>query len=470
MASSYGTDQTIRVVNSKEQTMNSLATVFLLINAVMLLLLPARWAPLPLLVGACYMALGSGIEIGSFHLPIIRILIFAGIVRVMMRGERVSGGMNGLDGLMLVWSGWVLLSSVFHKDPSGAFKFGLGLVYNACGIYFLLRIFYQSFDDVVRLCRVTAVLLVPLAIEMFYENLWVHNVFSLMGGVSDIPAIREGRVRAQGPFAHPIIAGTIGAVCLPLIVPLWHRHRKVAVIGIGACMVMILASSSSGPIMSLIAAVGALLMWHYRYYMRLVRWLTVFGYVLLELVMTAPAYYIMARVDFVGGSSGYHRADLIRSGIDHLSEWWLGGTDYTRHWMVTGVSWSPDHADITNHYLQMGVIGGLPLMLLFIAIMAKGLSLVGRLVRTAELPQQSRFVCWALGASLFAHATTFLSVSYFDQSFVFIYLTLGAISSVWSGTARRKSRSLNGHLIPDRIALRKSNLRVTKEALINSSF
>lgn len=423
----------------------------------MLLILPSRWAPLPLLVGACYVSFGSGIEIGPFHLPIIRILILVGIVRVIMRGERVFGGMNGLDGLMLVWSGWVLLSSVFHNEPAETFKFGLGLVYNACGIYFLLRIFCQSIDDVLRLCRFTAVLLVPLAIEMVYEKLSLFNIFSVLGGVSETPAIREGRVRAQGPFAHPIIAGTIGAVCLPLVVSLWQRHRREAVIGIGACLAIIIASASSGPLMSAIGAVSALLMWRYWYRMRLVRWLTVFGYVVLELVMNAPAYYIMARIDFVGGSSGYHRADLIRSAIEHLPEWWLGGTDYTRHWMVTGVSWSPDHTDITNHYLQMGVTGGIPLMLLFIAIMAKGFSLVGRTLRTAELPQQSRFICWALGASLFAHGMTFLSVSYFDQSFVFIYLTLGAISSVWSGTAREKSRSLNSPPIPDRLAFSKSS-------------
>jgi hypothetical protein len=205
--------------------------------------------------------------------------------------------------------------------------------------------------------------------------------------------------------------------------------------------------------MSLIAAVGALLMWRYWDQMRLVRWLIVFGYIVLELFMNAPAYYIMARIDFVGGSSGFHRADLIKSAIEHLPEWWLGGTDYTRHWMVTGVSWSPDHADITNHYLKMGVTGGVPLMLLFIAVMAKGFSLVGRTMRTAELPQQSRFICWALGASLFAHATTFMSVSYFDQSFVFIYLTLAAISSVWSVTAREKDRTLSSPPIPDRLVL-----------------
>jgi hypothetical protein len=36
---------------------------------------------------------------------------------------------------------------------------------------------------------------------------------------------------------------------------------------------------------------------------------------------------------------------------------------------------------------------------------------------------------WALGASLFAHAVSFMSVSYFDQSFVALYVTLAAIAA-----------------------------------------
>ena len=39
---------------------------------------------------------------------------------------------------------------------------------------------------------------------------------------------------------------------------------------------------------------------------------------------------------------------------------------------------------------------------------------------------------WALGCSLFVHTMTFVSVAYFDQSFVLIYLTLGAIGSLYS--------------------------------------
>lgn len=414
--------------------MNAIGITFLLINIALLMMLPRRWAPLPLMIGACYMTLGQGIEIGPFHFTVIRLLVAAGVIRIILRGERLGEGMNVMDWLMVAWAAWALISSIFHNDPSGALVFRLGLIYNACGIYFLLRVFCQSLEDVIGSCRITVVLLIPLAVEMLYETLTVHNLFSVLGRVPESPVIRlSGRIRAQGPFAHSILAGTVGAVCLPFAIALWRQHRKEAVIGIVACLVMVVAAASSGPIMSAIAAIGALWMWNYRHHMRLVRWLAVFGYIGLDLVMQAPAYYLIGRIDLAGGSTGWHRARLIQSAFQHLHEWWLGGTDYTRHWMPTGVSWSADHTDITNQYIKMGVVGGLPLMILFIIILAKGFAFVGQtLRRSAGLPPKSQFMVWALGASLFAHAVTFISVSYFDQSFLFIYLTLALISSTWS--------------------------------------
>jgi hypothetical protein len=432
--------------------MNGIAVVFILLNTIAFLLLPRRWAAVPLLVGACYMTLGQVIDVGPFSFSIIRMLVLAGVVRIIVRGERLAGGMNSLDRLMLVWAVWVMFSSFFHNDLSGALIFRLGLVYDACGIYFLLRVFCQSLDDVIALCRITAILLVPVAAEMLYEKLTLYNLFSVLGGVPEITVIREGRIRAQGPFAHAILAGTIGAVCLPLVTALWRQHRKEAIIGIGACLIMIFAAASSGPVMSAIAAIGALWMWRYQHRMRLVRWLAVVGYIALDLVMKAPAYYLIARIDLAGGSTGWHRARLIQSAIEFLPEWWLGGTDYTRHWMPTGVSWSADHTDITNHYIKMGIIGGLPLMILFIAVLAKGFSFVGQTLRQLSELSQSRFMVWALGASLFAHATTFIAVSYFDQSFVFLYLTLAAIGSAWSGVT---GYSVNRPQVPDQHALAK---------------
>ena len=386
------------------------------------------------------MTLGQGFDLGPFSFTIIRILLAAGIVRVIVRGERIAGDLNRIDWLMFAFGVWALISSAFHKDPSAALIFRLGFVYNTCGVYFLLRIFCQSIDDVIGLYRMIAILLIPVAAEMLFEKVAAHNLFSVLGGVAESPAIREGRIRAQGPFAHSILAGTVGAVCLPFMIGLWKQNRRTAGAGIVACITIVFASASSGPIMSAMAAIGALFMWYYRHNMRLIKWFAVLGYIALDIVMKAPAYYLMARIDLAGGSAGWHRAYLIEMAFKHLNEWWLAGTDYTLHWMPTGVSWSPDHTDITNYYIKMGVIGGLPLMILLIIIFIRGFSYVGQTLKAADaLPLESRFILWALGSALFAHAVTCIAVSYFDQTFIFLYITLAAIGSVWSWTMTAQS-------------------------------
>jgi hypothetical protein len=346
--------------------------------------------------------------------------------------------MNGLDWFMVLWAAWACVSYSFHSDSATGLVFRLGLVYNACGIYFLLRVFCRSVDDVVTLCRATAVLLVPVAAEMIYEHLAFRNLFAILGSAGETPSVREGRIRAAGPFSHAILAGTVGAVNLPLMIGLWPSHRKAACTGMVACVVMIVASASSGPLLSAIVGVVGLAMWSLRHRMRVVRWLAVTGYVVLDLAMSAPAYYLIGRLDLAGGSTGYHRARLMESAMEHIGEWWLSGTDYTRHWMATGVSWNQNHTDITNHYLYMGVLGGLPLMLLFLGMLATGFAFVGESVAKPDMPPHHRFVVWALGTALFTHAATCISISYFDQSVVFLYLVVAGIGSVAGGYGRRR--------------------------------
>jgi hypothetical protein len=250
-------------------------------------------------------------------------------------------------------------------------------------------------------------------------------------------------VRAQGPFGHSILAGTVGAVCLPLFIAIWRKYRKAAITGLAACLLIIYACASSGPILSALAAISGLVMWHYRQYMRHVRWLAVFGYIGLAVVMKTPPYYLLERLDLVGGSTGWHRAHLIESAINHLKEWWLAGTDFTRHWMPTGVSWSPNHTDITNYYIHVGVWGGIPALLLLIATLTIAFSYVGRILQKQVplYPHESRFMIWALGSSLFAHTVTCIAISYFDQSSLFLYMTLAMIGSAWSGTRVTRSKA-----------------------------
>jgi hypothetical protein len=403
--------------------------IFLCATSIALLVVPRRWAPLPFIMTACHLSITQSIEIGPFNFTAIRILIAVGVVRVIVRGERLVGGLNVLDWWMLAWGGWAVASGLFHENGYDTFINRLGLLYNTLGFYALLRIFCTSIEDVIGLTKATAILLVPVALEMIYEMWGNSSLFYLFEGYARPLYIRHGRVRAVGPFVHPILAGTVGGVCLPLMVGMWKRQRLAASAGIFACLGMVVASASSGPIMSTIAALAGLAMWSQRHRMRTVRWILVAAYFALALAMKAPVYYLIARINFVDGSTGYHRALLIESAIKYLDTWWLAGTDYTRNW-APSPGHTPYHTDITNHFLAIAILGGLPLLLLFIGTLAKAYGLVGtRLKQEIAANGPNQFMLWGLGAALFSHTITFLSVSYFDQSLVFLYVALAAIGS-----------------------------------------
>jgi hypothetical protein len=430
--------------------MNPVVVVFLILNALALLVLPRRWAPLPLIMGACYVTRAQSIELQVFTFTVMQVLIVVGVARVLIRGEWRAPEANGLDFLMLVWGTWLALSVLFHNDVSQQMVKRLGLVFDAWGLYFLFRVFCQSRQEIARLCGVVAVLLAPIAAAMLVEKVTAYNMFSAFGGIPVTPRMRGGELRAQGPFNVSILAGNIGAVTLPLMIGLWRLRRSLSAVGIAACIAMVYACASSGPIVSAVAGIAALMAWRFRFHMRAVRWAAVALYLALDLAMQAPAYYLIARVDLTGSSTGWHRARLIESSLRHLSEWWIVGTDYTRHWMPTGITWSSDHTDITNHYLNMGVFGGLPLMLLFVAVLAKAFGLVGRGLRAASAKDAvtagdtgHQFLLWACGASLFAHAATCISVTYVDQSIIFLYLSLALAGSMLAaGAVSRQAQSV----------------------------
>lgn len=416
--------------------MNPLAILFFLGCAVALLGVDRRHAPVPLLIGACYMTMGQGIHLGPFSLPVYRMLLATGLLRVALRGERLAGPLNRIDGLMLAWAGWTVLASFFHNEEAGSGPiYTAGIIFNLTLVYFLLRVWCRDIDEIVGVIRVVAVLLLPVALEMVFEKATSRNLFAVFGGVPETTLVRAGRLRAQGPFRHPILAGTVGAACIPLFVSLWERHRTRALVGIVAGLLMVLASASSGPVVSVLAGVFALLVWRVRGWTGRFRVGFVALYLLLAMVMAKPPYYLMSRIDLAGGSTGWHRSYLIDQTCRHFSEWWLFGTDYTRHWMPDqGIgSGNPNQTDITNYFISFAILGGLLSLGLVLGMLWTAFRWVGQCYRD-KLPAApgDAFPIWCLGAGLFAQGVSGVSVSYFDQSLVFFWLNVAVIGSAYS--------------------------------------
>ena len=315
---------------------------------------------------------------------------------------------------------------------SEAVPFYMGVIYNVLLSYFVFRGFLKSWPDVIEFLSLLGLLIVPMALSMLYESATGYNMFKNLGGIKDLPVLREGAFRCQGAFRISITAGVFGATLVPIFVGLCMAglHRTRAVAGILCGLVITLTSSSSGPMMALVNGVVALGLWRFRTNMRTGRWVIVAGFVCLSLAMNAPIYYMFARVaDFIGGH-GWHRARLIEQFVNHFNDWWLAGTTETGDWMPTALHFGDKlSADLTNKFVAVGVEGGLLPFFLFIGAFVMCFKVLGRALRVAhESSREQEVVLWSLGCTLFAHVMTLTSVQYWDQMETAFYMLFALIA------------------------------------------
>ena len=107
-------------IGSRRLRMNVTALIFLIVSVIAVVFLPRRWAPIPLLASCCYMTIGQGIDLGPVSLPVFRIVLAVGLVRVIVRRETIAGGINTIDKLMIAWAVWMVFASFFHDRVPGA--------------------------------------------------------------------------------------------------------------------------------------------------------------------------------------------------------------------------------------------------------------------------------------------------------------------------------------------------------------
>ena len=425
--------------------MSSIVLVLVAILVVIQLVLPSKYAFRPLLIASAHF---GDVELLPQLTP-ARILIFAGIARGIASGLFQGLEFGRLDRIVAVFSLIALMSSVGHEPDiyfPAPFAARAGLVLNVVGAYIYGRIYLKNLNDFVRYATLLPLVLIPLALGLSIEKSTLRNPYYPLGSRSSGTTVRDGSVRAQGPFDHPILAGTCGATALPFAFLLWKRNRKIlAGVAATTSMIIVLASASSGPLAAVAVSIVVVFMWKWREKLKLL----FYGGIALAVFYTVTRgrgpWFLMASLDLVGGSTGWHRASLIDQAYKHLDEWWLFGTDYTRHWMASGVRWNPNMIDLTNYYVHLGVTGGLGLTLGLFAIIWTSFRLLReRMNELRENGDPDEIVIWCVGGALATHAMSFVSISYFDQMYVFFYILLGAIPGLVSSSTAQEEAEMIG--------------------------
>ncbi len=412
-----------------QTSVHPLAASFTSIVAILSLALPRRFALVPLLVAAATLPMAQRVVVAGADFTLLRIIVLVLVLRVLFRGEWRDFNWNRLDTGVLLWATSSVAVMTIHFGSFDVFVNRLGWAYDLILVYFLARLLIRDWGDVFSLSKAAAFLSVPMAAVFLYEWSTQYNVFHVFGGVREITWIREGRLRCQGPFAHPIVAGVFWASMLPLIWMLWGRESKALVLtATGAGILIISATASATPLLAAQAALlGAVL-----YVLRRRRtaiWVLFFvGVFLLHLVMNAPVWHLISRVDIVGGSTGWHRFIIFDTFVQHFSDWYLTG-------YATPMDWRWQMRDVTNQFVGVGLSGGLLTLVMFLLVLFWAFGNVGQSLRKTEASPSAaadtiEWPIWLVGVAMFVHVVSFWGLSYFGQITVVLYLHLGLAGAV----------------------------------------
>ncbi|WP_169546202.1 hypothetical protein [Sneathiella aquimaris] len=394
-----------------------------------------EYAIFPLLIMIMAIPSAQRIVVATIDFSFIRILVMAALFRAFMRKEQLGLTRQTPDIAIIFWMVWGIFSYGLLFGTVSAFITRTGFMLDAVGSYYLGRIYVRNVLDLKRVMVFLGIASIPMFMFFSIERATGQNLFSIFGGVPKYTLIRDGRLRCQGPFSHPIMAGVFWAVLLPWLGSFWITKQipKILLITFAVCFLgIVLNSASSTPVMSVVFVVIGMGFYLFRGYLTQIRWLAFFTLIALHMVMQKPVWHLISRIDITGGSTGWHRYYLIDRSIAHFHEWWLFGVQSTAHW-GRGLQ------DVTNQFILEGVRSGAFGLILFCVFVYTLFKLYGRSIKAAR-QKSDRWIMWGAGVILFVHCMNFLAVSYFGQMQNAFYLLLGASVSIGATIIQRTKK------------------------------
>jgi hypothetical protein len=413
---------------------------------------PRNQVIVPFLLGCFTIPLQQVVVLGGLHFTVLRILIIAGLIRKATSGGtsragKFPGGFNGVDRMVILWAislqtivslQWMEMQSFIHN---------LGDFLDMFGGYLVVRFFIPDVETVRRTIKTLAVVCIIQGVCMLNEQISHVNVFGYVGGLGPWLTIRDGKIRSEGVLGC-ISAGAFAGALIPLFLWLWTQRkcRTLAYAGLAGATTMVFTSNSSSSLLALAATALAIFFWPLRKQMRLVRWALALTLVALHLVMKAPVWALISRVDLTGSSSGYHRFYLVDNCIRHFGDWWLLGYKHYDQWGFMMF-------DLCNQFVVQAVNGGLLALVAYIAIFSRSFAAIGKARKKVEGDRGREWFLWCLGSTLFSIVVAHFGINYPAMMEIGLF-TLWTVISVATFEVKRPAEAKveipdDSHLVPD---------------------
>ena len=395
--------------------MNMASLTITVLLCITILIVPRRSILLFFIAGACLIPMDQRIDVIGLDFTTLRLCVFAGLLRLFIRGEMRPIQANGIDKLFIAWVIFGSVVYVLQWQTSDAMVNRSGYLFDGLGLYLLSRLALRSWEDVVYAIKYFAFFAIISAPFFIIERIQQRSPYSILG--HSVASFHRGRFRCSGPFSHYIIMGSFWVSVLPWFYACIMAGLSKAFYGvaIAAAILCVILSGSSTPLMTGTYIVLLLFLYRYRHYGKQIAAGIAILLIGLHFVMKAPVWHLMARFSFFGGSTGWHRYHLFDQFVNRVPEWFLLGTRSTEHWGA-GLE------DVTNQYVLEGVRGGFITLCLFVALNVM-CAVTSWKAAVEYRNKKLSWLCWGVCVSILGHSLSFWGISYFGQIIMPLYLT-----------------------------------------------
>jgi hypothetical protein len=154
--------------------------------------------------------------VGGNELTPLKVIVALGVAGWLVNEPRALRMPTGYRVSALVFSVYVMLLASSH----GRSSIGHGIIYSveSVAIAWLAWRAINSKSDLLKLLDLLIGVMVIAALLAVYETLVGHFLLPAVGSTFFHAPLRDGHIRAQGVFPHPLVLGTALAVMLPVAI------------------------------------------------------------------------------------------------------------------------------------------------------------------------------------------------------------------------------------------------------------
>ena len=388
---------------------------------------PRKYLIWPVIMIACFISPAQRFAILGLDFHFLRAITLMLLVRILifrdLKDVRLGKADLALTGLVAA----IVLGTLARGGINPAMTTAGKMIELFC-LYFIGRALIRNLDDVRGMLLGVGLLAVPVGISFIVEQYTRYNFFSLFGGIPEMTVMRDGKLRSQGSFAHPIIAGVFWASFAPMFMAQIFAKQQgfmnicIGWVGFIMCCICAFMTNSSTSIAGILVGLTGWCFYKFRNNLRMIFWITM-GFAFIIHMASTRGFHgvIFTRISFISASTGYHRYMLFEGLFNNVPKWFFIGTNNRM--------FNRSFIDVTNQYILIALDGGIIALVLQLSLIEMGFKAVGRALK-ASVKRADTLLIFGVGVGYLVAIISFTAVSAYGEAVIPLYMILGIMISL----------------------------------------